>query len=152
MKLTEEQLALWGHRIGEEVRTPVFIGLKGPLGAGKSVFARAVARGAGVDGALPSPTFNVMFRYDATRGASVVHADLYRLDSPSDLTEIGWEDVLAEDGIVLVEWPERAGSALPPDRWEIELGFPRGEPELRIVSVERHGTPSHLPGFPVSVS
>lgn len=152
MKLTEDQLTLWGRRIGREIRVPVFIGLKGPLGAGKSVFARAVALGAGVEDELPSPTFNVLFRYPAGDVTSLVHADLYRLDSPSELAEIGWEDVLAENGIVLVEWPERAGDALPRDRWEIELDFPRGEPNLRTVSVERHGVPSPLPGFPVSIS
>ena len=152
MKLTEDQLTLWGRRIGREIRIPVFIGLKGPLGAGKSVFARAVAIGAGVDDELPSPTFNVLFRYPAGDVASLVHADLYRLDSPNELAEIGWEEVLGENGIVLVEWPERAGDALPQDRWEIELDFPKGEPNLRTVSVERHGAPSHLPGFPVSIT
>lgn len=151
MKLTEDQLTLWGARIGREVRAPVFIGLKGPLGAGKSVFARAVARGAGVDETLPSPTFNVLFRYTGREAASVVHADLYRLESPDELTDIGWEDVLSADGIVLVEWPDRAGSAVPTDRWEIELGFSRGEPDLRTVSVRRCGDPGHLPGFPVSL-
>ncbi|NNF28280.1 MAG: tRNA (adenosine(37)-N6)-threonylcarbamoyltransferase complex ATPase subunit type 1 TsaE [Gemmatimonadetes bacterium] len=152
MKLTEDQLTLWGRRIGREVDAPLFIGLRGPLGAGKSVFARAVAHGAGVDEPVPSPTFNVLFRYEGAEVESVVHADLYRLDSPSDLVDIGWEDILADDGIVLVEWPERAGEALPSDRWEIELGFAPGEPHLRVVSVRRYGSPCHLPGFPVSLT
>jgi len=152
VKLTEDQLTLWGRRIGREVDAPLFIGLKGPLGAGKSVFARAVAHGAGVRESVPSPTFNVLFRYEGAEVGSVVHADLYRLDSSDDLVDIGWEEILADDGIVLVEWPERAGEALPTDRWEIELGFVAGEPHLRMVSVRRHGTPGHLPGFPVSLT
>ncbi len=71
--LTEDELVAWGRRIGAAVTVPVFIGLIGPLGAGKSVLARAVARGAGVEGALPSPTFNIVFRYPASarrRGGS----------------------------------------------------------------------------------
>lgn len=152
MRLSEEQLTLWGQRIGREIRTPVFIGLRGPLGAGKSVFARAVAMGAGVSEDIPSPTFNVLFRYPDAAISSVVHVDLYRLESPGELEGVGWEDVLAEEGIALVEWPERAGEFVPDDRWEIELEFPKGEPDLRVVSVQRFGAPSHLPGFPVSLS
>ena len=56
MILSEGGLERWGNRVGREIRWPAFLGLKGPLGAGKSVFARAVARGAGVDGPVPSPT------------------------------------------------------------------------------------------------
>ena len=111
-----------------------------------------MARGAGVEETLPSPTFNVMFRYETPGSGSVVHADLYRLDSPDELFEIGWDDVLADDGIVLVEWPERAGQELPDDRWEVELKILPGEPEVRIVDVHRHGSPNHMPGFPVSVA
>ncbi len=151
MKLSEAQLERWGHRIGREVGVPVFIGLRGSLGSGKSVFARAVARGAGVEGPLPSPTFNVMFRYVSPRRGPVTHVDLYRLSSPDELGEIGWADVLAEDGIVLVEWPERAGDAVPDDRWEVELTIPSDDPDLRIVAATRIGEPTQLPGFPVSV-
>lgn len=152
MRLSEDQLTLWGRRIGREIRTPVFIGLRGPLGAGKSVFARAVARGAGVAEDVPSPTFNVLFRYPDGAVSSVVHVDLYRLESPVELDGVGWEEVLAEEGIALVEWPERAGDFVPDDRWEIELEFAKGESDLRVVSVQRFGAPSHLPGFPVSLS
>ncbi|NIQ54994.1 MAG: tRNA (adenosine(37)-N6)-threonylcarbamoyltransferase complex ATPase subunit type 1 TsaE, partial [Gammaproteobacteria bacterium] len=56
------ELVRWGLRIGESAEPPLFITLTGPLGAGKSVLARAIARGAGVHGAVPSPTFNLMFR------------------------------------------------------------------------------------------
>lgn len=152
MKLTEDQLVTWGERIGRELSAPVFIGLRGPLGAGKSVFARAVARGAGVECAIPSPTFNLLFRYAVPEGWSVVHADLYRLHDASELEEIGWFDVLHRKAIVLVEWPERAEGFLPEDRWEISLGILKDEPEVRTVDVDRVGDPEHLPSFPVSLS
>ena len=152
MRLSEEQLTTWGTRIGREVPGPVFMGLSGPLGAGKSVFARSVARGAGVECALPSPTFNVLFRYAVPSGLSVVHADLYRLHDPQELEEIGWFDVLHRDAIVLVEWPERADGYLPEDRWEIDLRIPGDDPAIREVDVNRVGRPPHLPGFPVSLT
>ena len=152
MKVDEAGLAAWGRRIGREVRPPVFIGLSGPLGAGKSVLARAVGEGAGVCDRMPSPTFNILFRYETADGRAVIHADLYRLRSADELGGIGWEDVVDdEEAIVLVEWPERAGEELPPDRWEIDLDFPRRGPGLRRVEVSSRGDPPPLPGFPVTV-
>jgi tRNA threonylcarbamoyladenosine biosynthesis protein TsaE len=152
MILNETELEAWGERIGREVQLPLFIGLQGQLGAGKSVLARAIARGAGVDGILPSPTFNLLFRYAAREGeAAVVHMDLYRIRDPEELWELGWEDLGAGAELVLVEWPERGGSYLPEDRWEIELSVDASDPRLRAVAVHRIGTPPHLPGFPVRV-
>ena len=151
MILTESDLIRWGNRIGEEVSGPLFLGLKGPLGAGKSVLARAVARGAGVEGPIPSPTFNLMFEYPSARGLPIVHMDLYRIISTEELWELGWEEMGSSMEIVLVEWPERAGSHLPGNRWEIELVVPDGNVELREVIVSRFGHPLGLPGFPVEV-
>ena len=145
--VTEPELTAWGLRIGGGVPPPVFIGLKGPLGAGKSVFARAVARGAGVEGALPSPTFNLVFRYALPGGRAVIHADLFRIEAAGELAGIGWEELLGDEGaIVLVEWCGRAGEELPPDRWEVRLGFVPGEAGRRGVEVERFGEPAPLPG------
>ena len=124
MILSEGELVRWGMRVGREIRPPVFLGLRGPLGAGKSVLARAVARGAGVEGPIPSPTFNLVFRYPSRRGVPVVHIDLFRIDDAGELWELGWEELGAEGELVLVEWPERAEETLPRDRWEIELSVP----------------------------
>jgi len=152
VRLDEAGLARWGERIGSTVETPVFLGLQGPLGAGKSVFARAVGLGAGVRQPMPSPSFNLLFRYPARAGIEVVHLDLYRLERPDELHELGWDELGRGREIVLVEWPERAGELLPVDRWLIELSIPRGKPLLRDVSVSRVGRPPELAGFPMSVS
>jgi tRNA threonylcarbamoyladenosine biosynthesis protein TsaE len=166
MILTETELQDWGQRIGQEVESPIFIGLRGPLGAGKSVLARAIARGAGVGGPIPSPTFNLLFRYAAGGGRAVVHMDLYRLRDPEELWELGWDELGSMGEILLVEWPERAGDYLPEDRWEIEIGVPSGSGRggdgagksgaapatHRLVQVHRIGDPPCLPGFPVKVS
>ena len=152
MILNEAEMIRWGEAIGAAARTPLFLLLRGPLGAGKSVLARSIAHGAGVEGAVPSPTFNLVFRYPSRRGVQIVHMDLYRLSDPGELWELGWQDLGGQDELVLVEWPERAEGMLPEHRWEITLGAVSGDREARTVSVSRFGVPQYLPGFPVSVS
>ena len=94
--------------------------LEGPLGAGKSEFARAVLRAAAGDPGLevPSPTFTLVQSYDLPAGAAH-HFDLYRLDGPAGLDELGWDEAL--EGIVLVEWPDRLGALAPTDALRITL-------------------------------
>lgn len=152
MTLGEDDMVAWGRRIGAETHPPVFIGLRGPPGAGKSVLARAVARGAGIREPLPSPTFNIVFRYPLSETESVVHADLYRLRSVEELAGIGWDDIVGDEGaVVMVEWPGRAGGELPADRWEVSLGFSGADLDRRTVEVERCGQPADLPSFPMRV-
>ena len=151
MILNEADLVRWGERIGREVAPPLVLALRGPLGAGKSVLARAVARGAGVQGALPSPTFNLLFRYRAPT-TEVVHLDLYRIRDPEELRELGWEELGTGSEIVLVEWPERAAGRLPESYWEVELRVPEGSAELRTVTVRKVGSPPQLPPFPMALS
>ena len=104
-----------------------------------------------MDGPIPSPTFNLLFRYDTPRGLPLVHMDLYRIEDAGELWELGWEELGAAGEVVMVEWPERAGDLLPQDRWEIEMVIPEKRALLREVSVSRFGSPPHLPGFPVQL-
>lgn len=94
--------------------------LEGPLGAGKTAFARAFLRSAADDPTLevPSPSFTLVQIYD-TKIGQVFHYDLWRLDGPGSMTELDWEDAL--DGVVLVEWPERLGALRPNDALTITL-------------------------------
>lgn len=144
--LTEEALMEWGRRIGAEARTPLVIALRGDLGAGKSTLARAVAHGAGVAGDVPSPTFNLVFRYEAPRGIQLQHLDLYRLEDPDEVWELGWSELGAPDELVLIEWPERAESLLPATRWEVRIGD-EGDPRTRRVTARPVGDPPPLPAF-----
>jgi tRNA threonylcarbamoyl adenosine modification protein YjeE len=121
MTMSQIQLESWGQRLGAAAVPPLFIALNGDLGAGKSVLARAIARGAGVDAAMPSPTYNLLYRYGGRAGTEVVHLDLYRLERPDEVRELGWRELGADHEVVIVEWPERAAGLLPPDRWDIEL-------------------------------
>jgi tRNA threonylcarbamoyladenosine biosynthesis protein TsaE len=89
--------------------------LEGPLGAGKSAFARAFLRAASGDPGLevPSPSFTLVQGYELPGGLMAHHFDLYRLSGPAEVAELGWEEA-REAGIVLVEWPGRLGASLGP--------------------------------------
>jgi tRNA threonylcarbamoyl adenosine modification protein YjeE len=142
--LSEPELVAWGERIGREAEPPLFFALRGDLGAGKSTLARAIARGAGVVEEIPSPTFNLLFRYRSPRGLEIAHLDLYRLDDPVEVWELGWGELPGPREIVLVEWPERAEALLPDERWEVELAE-TGEPDARLVTLRPVGVPRRVP-------
>lgn len=141
--LTEAELTAWGERVGRETTTPLVIALRGDLGAGKSTLARAIARGAGVQGEVPSPTFNLMFEYDTPRGR-VHHLDLYRLEREDEVWDLGWAELGAPGDLVLIEWPERAEALLPAPRWEVTLEE-TGDDGRRRVDARPTGAPPALP-------
>ena len=99
------------------------IALQGGLGVGKTTLARAILRAASDDPGLivPSPTFTLVEVYDTRRG-TFWHFDLYRLESPEQVFELGWEEARA-DGIALVEWAERLGTLLPSERLTVTLAM-----------------------------
>jgi tRNA threonylcarbamoyladenosine biosynthesis protein TsaE len=150
MRLDEEDLRRWGIRIGETVSVPAVLALSGPLGAGKSVLARAIASGAGVREVMPSPTYTLIQRYATPSERHLVHLDLYRLERRDEVWELGWSALPGERDIVLIEWPERAAGLLPADHWLIRLSTPRGRPDLRDVEVARVGAPPPLADLPRS--
>lgn len=143
--LTETELVAWGERIGAMVDVPVVLALRGELGAGKSVLARAVARGAGVTGPMPSPTFNLVYVYRGDRGVRVYHLDLYRLREAEEVWELGWQELGDGPEIVLIEWPERAEALLSADRWDIYLEIPEPGAVVRRVRAVRRGEAPELP-------
>ncbi len=117
------------------------ITLSGDLGAGKTTFARALIRHLAGDAsvAVPSPTFTLMQTYELPQ-FPLVHADLYRLDGPGELAELGFDD-LPKGAVVLLEWPDRAAGFLPPDRLDIAFTLaPQLGAEHRNVRVTGYGT------------
>ncbi len=88
------------------------IALQGPLGAGKTCFARALLRTLGVSGRIKSPTFALLEPYEVG-DLTIAHIDLYRMDDPHEFDDAGLRDAIADAGLALIEWPERAGSSLP---------------------------------------
>lgn len=101
----EAATAALGARIARGLEPGDAVLLKGELGAGKTTLARAILRALGVQGHVPSPTFTLVQAYQADE-LPVFHYDLYRIESPRELSELGIDDAM-EDGAVLVEWPER---------------------------------------------
>ncbi len=129
------------RRIADAAKTGDVIGLSGPLGAGKTTFARAfiaeIARLSGESVAeIPSPTFTLVQTYPFKR-ATVWHFDLYRLARPEEAWELGLEDAFA-DGISLIEWPERLGPLLPARRLDIALSHGQTA-DARTAEVTPHG-------------
>jgi tRNA threonylcarbamoyladenosine biosynthesis protein TsaE len=110
------------------------IALAGPLGSGKTTFARAFigARGATAE-EVPSPTFTLVEVYAFATGPTVWHFDLFRLNAPEEVVELGIEEALAE-AISLIEWPERLGSLMPTEHLRIELAPGRNN-ESRIATL-----------------
>ncbi len=98
----------------------VVVLLRGELGAGKTTLARGLLRGLGVTGSIRSPTFAVLKPHETTH-ARVVHLDLYRLTSATDLEQLGLGDYDEGGTLWLVEWPERGSGALPPADLELLL-------------------------------
>lgn len=92
------------------VRGDIFT-ISGELGAGKTVFARGIAAGMGIDDDITSPTFSLMEVHEGR--VPLYHFDLYRLESPSELDELGFEEYWEGDGVSVIEWPERAAGRLP---------------------------------------
>ncbi len=114
--------------------------LSGDLGAGKTTFARAMIRylADNPDIPVPSPTFTLIQNYDLPR-FPVVHADLYRLEGPGELAELGFDD-LPKDAVVLLEWPDRAAGFLPPDRLDVAFTLnPQVGPDARKVRITGYG-------------
>lgn len=111
-----------GRRFASSLSGGELVTLSGGLGAGKTLFCKGILEGLGYDGDVPSPTFNILNHYAPpdTR-LPVIHADLYRLNSPDELEEIGLFDGHQPDTVCLVEWPEQGGRALANANFRISI-------------------------------
>lgn len=132
LNLTEAEMVEWGRKLGASTVAPLVISLTGELGAGKTTLAQAVCAGYGVTEAVTSPTYALVHRYEAP-ASPVYHIDLYRLDNETQLTNLGWDDMLGERAVVIVEWPERAGDRMPSDQLHIDLAHIEGDDTHRVL-------------------
>jgi tRNA threonylcarbamoyladenosine biosynthesis protein TsaE len=109
-----------GERLGALARGGDVFALWGELGAGKTVLARGIASGLGIDPSeITSPTFIILREHGGGR-LPFFHIDLYRLEGQG-LANTGWEEAVASGGVAVIEWPDRAGDALPEDRLDVRL-------------------------------
>jgi tRNA threonylcarbamoyladenosine biosynthesis protein TsaE len=110
--LTQPELEAEGEALGRAIPPGALLAFEGDLGAGKTTFIKAIARGLGVTTPASSPTYALVHRYQGRRGP-VFHLDCYRLKSPEEAADLDWEGLVGEGDAILVEWPERAGPWLP---------------------------------------
>ena len=124
-------------KLAAELKPGDIVCLEGDLGAGKTTFTQGLAAALGVPGRVTSPTFCIVqeHRGPSTAGDCsrlLVHMDLYRLHGEDDVIAIGWEDYLAEGAILVIEWPERAGSLIPAEAKHIVFTHLDGEESRRV--------------------
>ena len=125
-------------KLAGELKPGDVVCLEGDLGAGKTTFTQGLAAALGVSGRVNSPTFCIVQehrRQSTAVGGNrlLVHMDLYRLHDENDVIAIGWEDYLAQGAILVVEWPDRAGTLIPSDARHIVFTHLDGEESRRIV-------------------
>lgn len=119
----ERQTQRLGFCLGACLAIGDVVLLEGEMGAGKSVLTRAAARGMGVTGPVPSPTFTILNVHEG-RAMKLYHFDLYRLEGEDALYEMGLDEFIpARDGASLIEWPQMAAEAMPEDALSIEMKY-----------------------------
>jgi tRNA threonylcarbamoyladenosine biosynthesis protein TsaE len=129
MRLSVDELNRFGERLGAGLAAPAALGLSGELGTGKTTLVQAICRGLGARALATSPTYALVHHYEAAPGP-VYHVDCYRLRHPDEARDLGFDDMVREGAIVLIEWPERAGPWAPPLDRHFRLSY-GDQPEIR---------------------
>ena len=130
---SEEETIALGERLARTLPLHGVVLLSGNLGAGKTTLAKGIVSGLGAAPAdeVSSPTFTLIHEYGNGR---VYHVDLYRLDEPRELATLGLDDLFERDALVLIEWGERFGRYLPPERTEIRIrAMDHDEREIEVI-------------------
>ena len=116
------------------------VSLEGKLGVGKTTFVRGIAEALRIEEQVTSPSFTIMSVYRAP--VSLYHIDLYRIDEFAEIIDAGLEDVLFDnqDGVVVIEWGEKAGGILPKETIQVSIAFAEGdsagqEKDSRTISI-----------------
>jgi tRNA threonylcarbamoyl adenosine modification protein YjeE len=135
---TEDALTTFATDFAAQLQAGDTIALDGPLGAGKTTFVRAIVKALHGEDQTSSPTFTFWHRYPPTTAAGkappIDHLDLYRIDDPSEITELGLEDAFDGHSIVLVEWWSNAPHLLPAARYHVDIEGAGDEPRTVRVS------------------
>ena len=120
-----EDTLLIGRKTGEAAKPGEVYALVGDLGVGKTVFTKGFAQGLGIEEAVSSPTFTILQIYEEGR-IPLYHFDVYRIEEPEEMEEVGFDEYIDGDGVCLIEWAGRIAELLPPDvivvRIEKDLG------------------------------
>jgi tRNA threonylcarbamoyladenosine biosynthesis protein TsaE len=123
--------------VGGLLRVGDVVVLAGELGAGKTTFAKGLARGLGVIDTVTSPTFTIVQHYVGR--VPVAHVDVYRLDRMQELHDLGFEELI-ESGVTIVEWGDAIAPVLPRDRLTIRMGTVEDDDRARTIEILPHGS------------
>jgi tRNA threonylcarbamoyladenosine biosynthesis protein TsaE len=133
---TEDEFRSFAAQFGRELRAGDVVGLSGPLGAGKTTFIKAVVDARLGSDLTSSPTFTFWHRYQAGGSTPIDHLDLYRIDDPGELTELGLDEAFDGTSVVLVEWWLNAPALLPPVHFEVAIEG-KGDGPRRVIVKRR---------------
>jgi tRNA threonylcarbamoyladenosine biosynthesis protein TsaE len=120
-----EETAALGERMGRLLSRGSVVALRGGLGAGKTCFAKGIARGLGVSEEVTSPTYTIISEYEGS--LPLYHIDAYRLSGDEEFRALGAEELLCGGGVSVIEWSERIPRSLPPEAVCVELEIAGGE-------------------------
>lgn len=134
MRLSADALSRFGEALGAGLAAPVVIGLSGEMGSGKTTLVQAICRGLGARALATSPTYALVHHYEAG-STPVYHVDCYRLKHPDEARDLGFDDMIRENAVVLIEWPERAGAWAPPLDRHFRMAHD-ADPAMRVVEEE----------------
>ena len=145
---SEQETILLGEQIAAQFQPGDVITLEGDLGAGKTEFVKGVCRYFEVSDLVTSPTFSIINQYDGTMAGGepvkLYHVDLYRIDSPAELAEVGFDDmVFTPNAIKLIEWPEKAGDRMPERHWKIVIEQDEESDDARLITVHEPAAHEH---------
>ncbi|MCL5935074.1 MAG: tRNA (adenosine(37)-N6)-threonylcarbamoyltransferase complex ATPase subunit type 1 TsaE [Bacillota bacterium] len=126
-----EETKQLGEKMAALLQPGDVICLNGDLGAGKTAFSQGVARGLAVDSWVTSPTFTLINEYEGR--LPLYHFDVYRLEGPAEMEDLGYEEYFYGDGVCLVEWAERVEEVLPQERLDISLTRDESSEEMRQI-------------------
>ena len=128
---SEEDTEAAGSAVGRSLCAGDVVSLSGPLGCGKTVFVRGLARALAIEELITSPSFVIVQQYEGR--LPFYHLDLYRLNSSVELEELGFRDMLSSGAVLAIEWGEKAGALLPARRTEVRFAIaPDGSRDITV--------------------
>ncbi len=128
----EETLKV-GEAIGKKLKKGDIISLTGPLGAGKTVIIKGIAKSLNIEEEITSPSFTIISQYNGR--LKLYHIDLYRIDNILEIEDLGFEEILYSDGVTAIEWGEKAESLLPDETIKISINI--GQNQTREIILNR---------------
>jgi tRNA threonylcarbamoyladenosine biosynthesis protein TsaE len=131
---SEAEMQSFGSRLVKSLPQKALVTLSGELGTGKSVLARAMIQALGYEGRVKSPTYTLIETYEASHTdqpvTRIAHLDLYRLSDPEELEYLGFDDVLANSNLVIIEWPEQGEGRVPAANVHVSIEYANTDSQM----------------------